>query len=242
MMARSESTNTELIGGCMQSISVGKSVNGKDIEACQLNGSTDTSGNALLIVGSVHGDEPAGKFVVEELTNQGAPNGSEIWVIRDANPDGAELVTRRNANQVDINRNFPTNWLGSVVGTKTYSGPAPASEPETKALMNAVDMIKPTRVITFHQPYAQIDCSPDRPDTLSKRLSDLTGYRAECIPGEKSGSPTNTYTGTFTIWVNGKYPETTALTFELGLNIGEGKLQTIVRALQTVASEATANP
>lgn len=226
-------------GGCIQTIVVGESVNGQKIEACQLAGSTYDSGNALLVVGSVHGDEPAGKYVVDELIEQGAPKESEIWVIRDANPDGAKLVTRRNANEVDINRNFPTNWLASEIGTKTYSGPEPVSEPETKALMNAVETIKPTRVITFHQPYAQIDCSPDRPDTLSKRLSALTGFRAECIPGEKSGSPTNTYTGTFTIWINGEYPGTTALTFELGLNIGKGKIETIVNALRTVAQEAT---
>lgn len=237
LVTRTQQSESDQAGGCGETIAVGKSVNGTEIKVCKLNGSVDDSGNALLVVGSVHGDEPAGKQVAQELIAKGVRDNSEIWVLVDANPDGAILSTRRNANEVDINRNFPINWLASEIGTKTYSGPSPASEPETQALMVAVNLIKPTRVITFHQPYAQIDCSPDRPNTLSHRLSELTGFISECIPGEKSGSPTNTYTGTFTIWVNGTFPQATALTFELGLSVGQAKVRTIVKALQAVATD-----
>ena len=224
-------------GGCQETISVGKSVNGLEITACKLIGSTIESENTLLVIGTVHGDEPGGKLVVDELLSEAVPADTEIWVLRDANPDGAELVTRRNANGVDLNRNFPVNWLASDPAARTYSGPSPASEPETLALMNAVRQIQPTRIVVFHQPYAQIDCPPERPTTISDRLSQLTGYKSECIPGEKSGSPTNTYTGTFTIWVNSTFPETTAVTFELGITTMDSKIETIAKALRVLASE-----
>jgi hypothetical protein len=158
-------------------------------------------------------------------------------VLRDANPDGAELVTRRNANGVDLNRNFPVKWVASDPMARTYSGPSPASEPETLALMNAVETIKPTRIVVFHQPYAQIDCPPERPAKISDRLSQLTGFKSECIPGEKSGSPTNSYTGTFTIWVNSSFPEATAVTFELGLTTMQAKIETIAKALKVLAAD-----
>ncbi len=230
------------LGGCQQNISIGESVEGKSIDACQLNGSNPEAENTLLVIGSIHGDEPDGKRVIDELVSTGAPANTNIWLIRDGNPDGSSLATRRNANEVDINRNFPINWVASDPMARTYSGPSSASEPETLALMAAVETIKPTRIVVFHQPYAQIDCPPERSATISDRLSQLTGYKSECIPGEKSGSPTNTYTGTFTIWVNSTFPETTAVTFELGLSTMQAKIETIAKALRIVASDGAYLP
>jgi hypothetical protein len=223
--------------GCSETIVVGKSVTGIQITACRLGDSNIEASNALLVVGTVHGDEPDGMRVVDELSTQQILADTQIWIIRDANPDGSQLATRRNANGVDLNRNFPIRWVASDPLARTYSGPSPASEPETLALMNAVELIKPTRIVVFHQPYAQIDCPPERPATISDRLSQLTGFKSECIPGEKSGSPTNTYTGTFTIWVNSTFPNTTAVTFELGLTTMQTKIETIANALRVLATD-----
>ena len=235
---KSVSAETALsIGGCQETISVGVSVEGISIEACQLNGSNPDAENTLLVIGTIHGDEPDGKRVIEELASSGAPADTNIWLIGDGNPDGSKLATRKNANEVDINRNFPIKWVASDPAARTYSGPSPASEPETLALMNAVEAIKPTRVVVFHQPYEQIDCPPERPTTISDRLSELTGYKSECIPGEKSGSPTNSYTGTFTIWTNSSFPKTTAVTFELGLTTMQSQIETIAKALRVLAAD-----
>jgi hypothetical protein len=108
--------------------------------------------------------------------------------------------------------------------------------------MQAVKEIQPTRIVVFHQPYEQIDCPPERPTTISDRLAQLTGIKSECIPGEKSGSPTNTYTGTFTIWVNSTFPDTTAVTFELGLTTLDAKIQIIAKAMRTLAAETAYLP
>lgn len=236
----SETTTQEISGSnwvCPESLGLGTSANGLEIQACQSKGSSPNAENTLLVIGTIHGDEPDGKRVVDELRVTGASVDTNIWLLRDGNPDGSILGTRKNANEVDLNRNFPIKWMASEPSARTYSGPSPASESETLALMNAVELIRPTHIVVFHQPFEQIDCPPERPKTVSDRLSQLTGYKSECIPGEKSGSPTNSYTGTFTIWVNSTFPETTAVTFELGVETSQLQIETIAKALQVLAAD-----
>ncbi len=66
------------------------------------------------------------------------------------NPDGMKQNTRRNANDVDINRNFPTKNWGQNLGdnatcddetTSYYGGKAPASEIETKFVIRDATII-----------------------------------------------------------------------------------------------------
>jgi len=224
--------------GCIETIQVGSSVSGREIELCHVGGSKVDSKNSMLVIGSIHGNEPAGIEVVDELIKLGARENTDLWVIRDANPDGSNLVTRQNANAVDLNRNFPTNWLPSEVGAKTYSGTNPASEPETQSLMRAIDLVKPKIVITIHQPYGLVDCSQGADENLDEKLASLTGLPATCIPGEMADSPTNTYTGTISQWVNGRYPDSTALALELEAEVDRQKVAKYAAALV----ELTAQP
>ena len=222
--------------GCIESIVVGESNMGFEIELCHVGGSTNYSENSILIIGSVHGNEPAGKKVVDELVNLGAARDTNLWVIRDGNPDGSLRETRQNKNGVDLNRNFPTNWLPAEIGAKTYSGTNPASEPETQALMRAIDMVKPKILITIHQPYGLVDCSMGADPNLDEHLAELTGLPATCIPGEMADSPTNTYTGTITQWVNERYLNSTALALELGPTVDQSQTLMYARALQQFIS------
>ena len=59
-------------------------------------------------------------------------------IIPVSNPSGWNSFNRVNANGVDINRNFPVDWVETEVGA-TYSGPAPASELETQYVMQVFD-------------------------------------------------------------------------------------------------------
>ncbi len=66
------------------------------------------------------------------------PDGVGVAFIPDLNPDGAVAGTRENANGVDLNRNWDSNWQpdsygpsGLVVGG---GGTEPFSEPETRLL------------------------------------------------------------------------------------------------------------
>src|SRR5699024_4575571 len=52
------------------------------------------------------------------------------------NPDGFNLNTRKNGNNVDINRNFPADWTYNPDKTSlNYTGEEHATEPETQIMM-----------------------------------------------------------------------------------------------------------
>lgn len=62
---------------------------------------------------------------------------------------------KANARGVDLNRNYPQGWKEnkrSPAGPNSneYKGPEPYSEPETKALVAALEKTKPVAVISYH--------------------------------------------------------------------------------------------
>lgn len=72
---------------------------------------------------------------------------------------GNPCYLRKNFNEVDLNRNFPAHWeeteytyglVTSEPDAMTYRGPAPASEPETRAVMQFIDALQPLCVFSFH--------------------------------------------------------------------------------------------
>jgi hypothetical protein len=99
---------------------------------------------------------------------------TELWFIPVVNPDGyqytfdVERLWRKNlrdnngngvidgADGVDLNRNYPEHWgydeegSSSNPSSETYRGPAPASEPETKADMSVFDKAKFRFAISYH--------------------------------------------------------------------------------------------
>ena len=109
----------------------------------------------ILFVGGVHGDEPNGALLAERLLDllRDHPElaaGRTIGVVARANPDGLKANTRVNAHGVDLNRNFPTrDWRKSRYNEFSH-GEAPCSEPETKAIVAAVERLRPRRLIDIH--------------------------------------------------------------------------------------------
>ncbi|MCH7925823.1 MAG: DUF2817 domain-containing protein, partial [Planctomycetes bacterium] len=108
---------------------------------------TNVSGaerNTVLLLGGMHGDEPKSVFVLQkliELLSECSRRKTQgRWIIVPlVNPDGYERRKRRNANNVDINRNFPTsNWKRTTPRSRMFGGETPGSEPETLAVMEAV--------------------------------------------------------------------------------------------------------
>ena len=146
--------------------------------------------NQTLIIGVVHGDEPQGEKLINKYMN--THNKKGILFIPVLNPDGKVANTRVNANGVDLNRNFPTkNW---TLGEKDnyFGGEFPASEIETKFLVEVVEEYQPKAIITLHTPYKIVNYDGNA-KKLAEKISQIIGYPVE----ESIGYPTPGSFGTY---------------------------------------------
>jgi hypothetical protein len=122
-----------------------------------------------------------------------------IWCVPVANPDGLHIVFtdddlwRKNARDnddngrlnwkdgVDTNRNYEWAWGNECLGSSgttsaaTYRGPAPATEPETRALIELGRRIRPVFDIEYHSygedVFYAMGCDPQ----FSPRLDTIVG-------------------------------------------------------------------
>lgn len=228
--ASTETTNTETTSGTVQ---YGTSTGGRPLLAVHRSGSTTRAATTrLLVIGSMHGDERAGLAIVRRLRTQALPPGLDLWLIPSMNPDGTAANRRTNARGVDLNRNFPDRWVRAGSGTIKWSGPGPASEPETRALMAFVRAHPPQTTVVFHQPLLGVD-----------------SYRAKSLPyvralARASGLPVKSFTcrgtchGTFTGWHNRVLPGR-AVTVEFGRTASRARLDRVAAA---VLATATVHP
>jgi len=184
---------------------IGHSVRHRPIVAYHL-GDQGPGIPTVLIVSTMHGNERQIQQIPEALRDGGVVHGVDLWVIPVLNPDGLRANTRQNAHGVDLNRNFPTRWVHT---TGHYaSGPRPASEPETRAMMRFLLTIRPDRMISFHQPLHGVDVDPRRPSFSRKvaRALHLPVSHVRC--GGVCG-------GTMTQWFEAHLPGS-AVTVEYG--------------------------
>lgn len=138
----------------------------------------------ILVMASIHGDESETTVVLSDAIRTVSPSALRNAVILCANPDGMLKGTRGNANGVDLNRNFPTeNWSPEPVFHKSRAGEpqdielspgtAPASEPETRALLKLLERLQPKAVVTLH---AALECVDDADaSVLGRCLADKSG-------------------------------------------------------------------
>lgn len=144
----------------------------------------------ILIIGVFHGDEPQGKYLIEEYIKL-YPQSSLLF-IPCLNPDGLQLNQRTNSNGVDLNRNFPTkNW---IPGEKDqfFGGYKPASETETQFLIDTIDEFKPNIILTLHAPYKVVNYDGPAKE-LAEKISKIINYPVE----ENIGYPTPGSFGTY---------------------------------------------
>ncbi len=150
----------------------------------------NTSHNSVLIISCIHGDEPQGKFLTEEYIKENPD--TRLIFIPCLNEYGFINGVRTNANGVDINRNFPAKNWKLTKKDKFFGGNAPASEFETKFVMETIEKYKPKLVLTLHAPYKIVNYDGDA-EEISEKISAIIGY-----PVEKSiGYPTP---GSFGSW------------------------------------------
>lgn len=110
---------------------IGYSVEGRPIVA-EHWGSEE--GEQILVVAQIHGDECGGGLLASFIRRD-PPETWGLWLIASMNPDGNVNGTRRNASNVDLNRDG-------------YSQTAP----ETRAFLGFVQKIKPSYTIHVHSP------------------------------------------------------------------------------------------
>ncbi|HET7513804.1 MAG TPA: M14 family zinc carboxypeptidase [Gaiella sp.] len=184
--------------------SLGHSVRGRPITVLE-RGDPDAPVRAL-VVGSIHGNEPAGIGIVEQLESMSLPSERDLWTIEAANPDGVAADTRTNAHGVDLNRNFPWRWRPrGHPGDLHYSGSRPLSEPESRLLARLIQRIRPQITVWFHQSLGVVDESGGSLD-LERRFASLVGLPLRRLPR---------YPGGVTDWQNHRFPGTTAFVVEL---------------------------
>ena len=201
---------------------IGDSVRGRPIVAWVYG--TSTARRRILLIGVIHGNEPAGLAITRAVRRQPVPGDVQLWVVPELNPDGVAADTRQNAHEVDLNRNFPYRWRYSSDPTFD-SGPRPASEPETRAAIRLVEQIRPAVTITYHQHMDLVDESTgDR--GIGRRYAQLAGLHATCLtalPGEEPA------------WSNHTLPGTTSFVVELPAGpVGPAALARHLRAIHAV--------
>jgi protein MpaA len=160
----------------------------------------------VLVVGCIHGNEPAGMAIASALIRTAPPVGVNLWVVPDLNPDGVARGTRGNADGVDLNRNFPWRWQGlGAPGSPYYAGPRPLSEPESVAAAGLIRRVRPDIAIWFHQHLSVVDASGGDAG-LEERFADLVGLPLLRLPR---------YPGSAVTWANHAFPGTTSFVVEL---------------------------
>jgi len=165
------------------------------------------TGSAIVVVGSIQGDQPNTRDLINYLIDDfeheldRIPANVAFHFIPTINPDGNTAGTRRNAHDVDLNRNWDTfDWTadpeqpeGIVRGA---GGPHPLSEPETQGLAEYLRQLQRQnpnlRVVVWHSSIRLSTGGHVYPgDTLdlARRYADVTGYavKEEWDPYETTG-------------------------------------------------------
>jgi len=190
---------------------IGHSVQGRPIVAWHLG---EPGKRKVVLISLMHGNEPAPRRILDDLLDGQPVHDVNLWVVPVYNPDGLAHHTRKNAHGVDPNRNYPYKWA-RLTGSY-YSGPKPASEPETRAMMAFLSKVKPAYVLSFHQPLHGVDITA-RP-AFSRRVAQALGLPMTHL---NCGSSCH---GTMTMWFNHAFPGF-ALTVEYGPSPSAAKLR-----------------
>ncbi|MGQ0507385.1 MAG: murein tripeptide amidase MpaA [Myxococcaceae bacterium] len=122
-----------------------------------------------LVFAAIHGNEPETTVALSSALRATPPESLRCAVVLCANPDGTLLGLRCNGRGVDLNRNFPTQNWGPPRPGELATGDSGGSEPETKALINLIESLKPKIIMSIHADLACVD--DPTPTALGKYLA-----------------------------------------------------------------------
>lgn len=145
----------------------------------------------VSIISTIHGNEAIGTPLLFRFLKQEKMKGLEdktVFILYVANPDGYVSNMRGNANNIDLNRNFPTENFGRGV----FNGEAPLTAIESSVLLDFLQRYQPDRTLIIHQPLNGIDYD-GKSKELAEYLSAESDVRIKRL-GSRSGSM-GTYLG-----------------------------------------------
>ncbi len=146
----------------------------------------------ILVVGVFHGDEPQGKFLIDEYLK--IYSNSRLLFIPCLNPDGMAGKTRTNSNYVDLNRNFPTkNWI-STEKKEFFGGIKPASEIETRFLIQVIKEYNPKLILTLHAPFKIVNYDGPAKE-IAEKIGQIISYPVKGSIGYPTPGSFGTYCG-----------------------------------------------
>lgn len=169
---------------------IGQSVEGRPIRLLRI-GNPPPPPHAravVMLVGSQHGDEPAGREALiqlaVDLANGNLPEFDAflethgVHIIPTPNPDGIAHGTRQNANGIDLNR----TWLS-------------LSQPESRAIALLLGRLRPLLLVDHHEADPQLSANvtfapPSAPPTDSAILT----RAGDLITATKAAMTTNGWT------------------------------------------------
>lgn len=213
---------------------IGESVQNRPILAEQYG----VEGPILFLMAAIHGNERSAVTLGEQVRAvlQGGlaeRAGIRVVFLPAANPDGIAVSKRHNADDIDLNRNFPAENFDPSAG----GGPVPLSEPESRTIKAAVDVAYPSAVITAHccVPIMDYD-GPARDLSAAMAAAMAPEYR---YPVDRLGS----LPGSFGSYV-GLELDTPIITLEFALDgqmDTEGQLFNVERAIEAATTWVATN-
>lgn len=182
----------EMLPGLGEVEVIGASVEDRPLYAVHLGG----EGPIVCVTAGIHGLEYIGVQVALEVARLGPLPGARLVVLPVLNPDGYARTwreggsgrvrdLRKNANGVDLNRNFPLpydseapSWLpgagSSDPDASTYRGAHALSEPEARAVASWMRR---------HRPHSSVNCHSFMGTLIAARVwhpPDWRGYTQLC--------------------------------------------------------------
>jgi predicted deacylase len=174
-------------------------VQGKDIKMYSFGG----AGPVVLIIGGIHGNEQTSVDVASGLVEllRAEPQlacGRRVSIIPNSNPDGYAAASRHNARKIDVNRNFPAkNFKPQKAGVFRGGGVSPLSEPESVAILRAIDSLRPGLIISIHSIDRGRECNNwDGPgEAFARIMSEHNRYPAVATIGYPTPGSLGSYAG-----------------------------------------------
>ena len=145
----------------------------------------------ILVIGVFHGDEPQGKFLIENYLKN---NESSLLFIPCLNPDGMAAGVRTNSNGVDLNRNFPTKNWELTERNEFFGGEKPASEIETQFVVSVIEKYRPKLILTLHAPFKVVNYDGEAKE-ICEKIAEIINYPVESSIGYPTPGSFGTYAG-----------------------------------------------